>query len=185
MNLFLREPNIEDKNELLQMSKELAESGDEHLFEGGGKLEKVLEMPYEDWLKELEKDKNIELINPDWSNSTNYVLVDDNNHIYGFSTLRHSLKGQLINIGGNISYIIRPTERRKGYATIQLELLLDKAKDLGLEKVLVICRDNNEGSRKTIEKCLGVQDKSVPSRYPNVMELRYWVPVKQKENKLS
>ena len=62
---------------------------------------------------------------------------------------RHNLKGELINIGGNIGYAIRPSERRKGYATIQLQLLLEKAKELGLEKVLVTCRDNNVGSRTT------------------------------------
>ena len=88
------------------------------------------------------------------------------------------MKGELINIGGNIGYAIRPSERRKGYATIQLQLLLEKAEELGLEKVLVTCRDNNIGSKKTIEKCLGEQDKSVPSRYPNVMELRYWINTK-------
>ena len=110
------------------------------------------------------------------------MLVDENNHVYGYSQLRHSLKGELINIGGNIGYAIRPTERRKGYATIQLQLLLEKAEELGLDKVLVTCRENNIGSKKTIEKCLGEQDKSVPSRYPNIMELRYWVYTKKMKN---
>lgn len=127
-----------------------------------------------------EADKTIETKNPTWSNVTNYLLVDDNNHVYGFSQLRHSLKGELINIGGNIGYVIKPTERRKGYATIQLQLLLEKANELGLEKVLVTCRDNNIGSKKIIEKYLGEQDKSVPSRYPNIVELRYWLNTKTK-----
>ena len=58
------------------------------------------------------------------------------------------------------------------------ELKAKLEKELGLEKVLVTCRDNNVGSRRTIEKCLGEQDKSVPSRYPNIMELRYWINTK-------
>lgn len=182
MNLFLREPTIDDKSEVLEMCKELSECGDEYPFEGAGRLDKLLNKTYEEWLKDCEADKTIEAINPDWSNGTNYLLVDENNHVYGFSQIRHSLKGELINIGGNIGYVIRPTERRKGFATIQLQLLLEKAEELGLDKVLVTCRDNNIGSKKTIEKCLGQQDKSVPSRYPNIMELRYWIPTKKLRN---
>ena len=90
------------------------------------------------------------------------------------------MKGDLINIGGNIGYIIRPSDRGKGCATIQLQLLLEKAKDLGLDRVLVTCRENNIGSKKIIEKCLGEQDESVPSKYPNIMELRYWINTKKK-----
>ena len=164
MNLFLREPALEDKEEVLKMCKELDECGDEYPFEGVGRLEKLLSKPYEEWLVDCESDKTVETLNPTWSNGTNYLLVDDNNHVYGFSQLRHSLKGELINIGGNIGYAIRPSERRKGYATIQLQLLLEKAEE--------------KKKKKTIEKCLGEQDKSVPSRYPNIMELRYWINTK-------
>ena len=63
-----------------------------------------------------------------------------------------------------------------------MQLLLEKANELGIDKVLVTCRDNNIGSKKTIEKCLGEPDKSVPSRYPNIMELRYWIPTKKLRN---
>ena len=182
MNLFLREPTLEDKDEVIKMCKELETCGDEYPFEGAGRLDKLLNTSYEEWLQMCEADKTIETKNPAWSNGTNYLLVDNNNHVYGFSQLRHSLKGELINIGGNIGYVIRPTERRKGYATIQLQLLLEKANELGLDKVLVTCRDNNIGSRKTIERCLGEQDKSVPSKYPNITELRYWIPTKKLKN---
>ena len=182
MNLFIKEPTLEYKEEVLKMCNELSECKDEYPFEGAGRLDKLLNKSYEEWLKDCEADKTIEMINPNWSNCTNYLLVDENNHVYGFSQLRHSLKGNLVNIGGNIGYVIRPSERKKGYATIQLQLLLDKAYELGLDKVLVTCRDNNIGSRKTIEKCFGEQDTSVPSRYPGIMELRYWVKTKKFDN---
>ena len=179
MNLFLREPTMDDKDEIFQIYKELSECGDEYPFEGAGRLDKLLNKSYEEWLNDCKADKTIETINPERANGTNYLLVDENNHIYGFSQLRHNLKGQLINIGGNIGYVIRPTERRKGYGTIQLQLLLEKATELGLDKVLVTCRENNIGSKKTIEKCLGKPDKSFPSKYPNIMELRYWIHTKK------
>jgi len=177
MNLFLKEPTIDDKYEVLQMCKEMSECNDEYPFEGAGRLDKLLSKSYEEWLNDCESDKTIETINPDWANGTNYLLIDEDNHVYGFSQLRHSLKGQLINIGGHIGYGIRPTERRKGYGTIQLQLLLEKAKELGLDKVLVTCRENNIGSKKTIENCLGEQDSPVPSKYPNILELRYWIHI--------
>ena len=178
MELFLKEPTLEDKDEVIKMFEELKICDDEYFFEGSGRLEKLTDMTYEEWLNLIDSDKKIEEINPNWSNATSYLLVDKNNHEYGYSQLRHSLKGQLINIGGNIGYSIRPTERRKGYATIQLKLLLEKASGMGIDKVLVTCRDNNIASRKVIEKCSGIQDVSVPSRYPNIMELRYWINTK-------
>ena len=76
-------------------------------------------------------------------------MIDENNHVYGCCTLRHTIKGNLINIGGNIGYAIRPSERKKGYEKKQLELILEKAKEHNLKKV--------------------------PSQFPNIMELRYWI----------
>ena len=179
MNLYLKEPSIEDKIEVLKMCEEFLNSEDEHLFEGAGRIGNLLDVSYEDWLKMCEKDKTIETTNPEMANATTYILVDNNNHVYGTSQLRHTLKGPLFNIGGNIGYAIRPSERRKGYATIQLRLLLEKARELGIEKALVTCRENNDGSRKTIEKFSVEPDTPTQSRYKGVRELRYWVKTKE------
>lgn len=85
------------------------------------------------------------------------------------------MKEDSIYTDGNISYLIRPRERKKGYGTLQLKLLLDKARNLGLDEVLAICDENNIGSRKIIEKCFGVSDYSVCSEISNTMRLRYWI----------
>ena len=183
MNLFLKEPTLEDKVEVLQMFKELIDCVDEYPFEGAGRLNKLADKSYEEWLEDCATDKIIETINPKYVNATNYLLVDENNHVYGYSQLRHSLKDELINIGGNIGYIIRPSERGKGLATVQLQLLIEKAKELGLDKVLVTCRENNLSSKRVIEKCFGEADEPVPSKYPDIMELRYWIDTKKVEIK--
>ena len=112
--------------------------------------------------KWIARQEEIESINPNWSNATNYLLVDENNHIYGCSQFRHHILGELVNVGGNFAYAIRPSERGKGYGTIQLKLLIEKAKEFGLEKVLVTCRENNIGSKKTMEKFIGEADTLVP-----------------------
>ena len=62
------------------------------------------------------------------------------------------LHGKLFEIGGNVGYAIRPSERKKGYATTLLGLLLDEFDKLGIENALVTCRENNIGSKKTMNK---------------------------------
>ena len=176
MELFLKEPTITDKEEVVKMCIEIAYSNDEYKFEGAESLNMVLRFGYEKWLQKCEKDKNIENISTALrSNATHYLLVDEYNRVYGCSTIRHHLKEDSIYTDGNISYLIRPRERKKGYGTLQLKWLLDKARNLGLDEVLAICDENNIGSRKIIEKCFGVSDYSVCSEISNTMRLRYWI----------
>lgn len=177
MNLYLKEPSLENKAEIIIMCEEISQDNKEDNFEGMSNLRMVLTDGYEKWLEQNELDKHIEDVRPEWSNATNYILIDSNGHVYGCCSLRHHLKGDLLNIGGNIGYGIRPGERGKGYGTIQLMLLLEKAHDLEIDKVLLTCRENNIGSKKTIEKCVYQLDEPVCSRRPGILELRYWIDV--------
>lgn len=177
MILYLKEPTLEDKEQVIKMCNEFESSDDEYKFEGTSNIKYVLNDSYEKYLEKCEADKNIESINPAWSNAVNYLLVDANNHIYGCSQFRYHILGELINVGGNFVYAIRPSERGKGYGTIQLKLLIEKAKEIGLEKVLVTCRENNIGSRKTMEKFIGKSDTLVPSIHDGIMEYRYWIDI--------
>lgn len=52
----------------------------------------------------------------------------------------------------HVYYEIRPSMRRKGYGTMALSLALEKARRIGLHHVVVVCRKNNAGSRRIIEK---------------------------------
>ncbi len=175
MRLFLKEPGIEDKKEILDMVCEFGTCSDEYPFEGVIILKSVTSENYDEFLRKIGKSKYIEDIRPDYSNQATYVLTDETGHIYGMSCLRHSLKGDLINIGGHVGYAIRPSERGKGYGTIQLRLVLEKAYEMGIKEVLVTCRENNVGSRKTMEKCVGYSDSLVDSFYPGIKEYRYWI----------
>lgn len=175
MKLFLREPTIVDKKEILDMVREFEECGDEYPFEGISILKGVTFDSYADFLRKLEESKHIEDTHPEWANQTTYVLTDETGHIYGMSCLRHDLKGDLINIGGHVGYAVRPSERGKGFGTLQLRLVLEKALELGIKEVLVTCRENNVGSKKTMEKCVGHSDTLVDSRYFGIKEYRYWI----------
>ena len=53
--------------------------------------------------------------------------------------------------GGHIGYSIRPSYRRRGYGHRILQLALEKCGDLGMERVLVTCDEDNAASRRIIE----------------------------------
>lgn len=177
MKLFLKEPTIDDKDEIIKMCEEFRNSSDEYKFEGLGNFKDVVSDNYEEFLNNCEKNKHIDKINPNFANQTTYILIDESGHVYGGGNLRHELKGNLINIGGHIGYGIRPSERGKGYGPIQLRLFLEKAREKNIERTLLTCRENNIPSAKTIEKCCGIKDKSVPSMYEGIMESRYWIDI--------
>ncbi len=85
-------------------------------------------------------------------NHSTYWLVNDENKILGVSNVRHTLNERLLKEGGHIGYGIRPSERRKGYATEILKLSLEKAAEFGIKKVLVTCDKDNTGSSRSIIK---------------------------------
>jgi predicted acetyltransferase len=85
-----------------------------------------------------------------------FWLVQDETRILGELRLRHRLTEMLAIEGGHIGYNIRPSERRKGYGTLQLRLGLEKARGLRLTRVLVTCDDDNLPSAKIIETNGGV-----------------------------
>jgi predicted acetyltransferase len=81
-----------------------------------------------------------------------YWLIVDGVYA-GEIRLRHRLSERLKQFGGHIGYEIRPSMRRMGYGTLQLELGLQIAKDeLGLSEVLITCDDDNIGSQRIIEQ---------------------------------
>ncbi len=106
-------------------------------------------------------------------------LVDDDGKILGKVSFRHELNDYLRKIGGHIGYIIIADERGKGYGTIMLKLTLERAKPLGLERVLVTCDEDNIASAKVIEKNGGVFENKYYEGENPVPTCRYWITLKQ------
>ena len=90
-----------------------------------------------------------------------YWLMDEDQNIVGVSNLRHKLNEALRKVGGHIGYGIAPSHRRKGYATLILELSLLKAGDMGIGDVLVTCHKDNIGSAKSILKNGGILEQEL------------------------
>lgn len=104
-----------------------------------------------------------------------YWIVDDR-EVVGFLSFRHELNEWLREAGGHIGYSVRESRRRQGYASAALRLGLERAREIGLERVMVTCDDDNVGSYRTIEGAGGVlQDVSDQSARGHAMLRRYWI----------
>ncbi|MBQ0102258.1 MAG: GNAT family N-acetyltransferase, partial [Firmicutes bacterium] len=68
---------------------------------------------------------------------------------------------------------IRPSERRKGYATAMIGLALDECRKLGIDRVLMCCDKNNVGSAKSIIRNGGVLENEVEE--DGGITQRYWI----------
>jgi predicted acetyltransferase len=165
--LVLSKPSIDLKDEYLSFYLEWKESGEKMV------PWVIAEEPsnFEEMLHFLsERENNPEGGVPD----STFWLTDSKGKVLGAVNIRHQLNDRLVNRGGHIGYGIRPMERQKGYATKILALALEKAKEIGIEKVLVTCDQTNIGSSKTILNNGGVEDTDFIEENGNVVK-RYWI----------
>lgn len=171
--IIAKEFTEQDKDQLFDMIYEINEYDSN--FEGLSDIGRIED--YNEFLKKSEKWKHQELINSNYSSQTTFGVFDDEKLVGGF-VLRHTLKGALINHGGNIGYLVRPSERKKGYGKALLKLALEKAKDIGLKKVLITCRNDNIGSIKVIESNYGIYENDYYDENSGKTYRRYWIECK-------
>jgi predicted acetyltransferase len=105
----------------------------------------------------------------DWVPSSTFWYVDGGDYL-GRLSMRHRLTPQLLEFGGHIGYDVRPTARRRGYATAMLRDALPHASALGIDQALLTCDVANVASRKVIESAGGVLEDERAGK------LRFWVP---------
>ncbi len=103
-----------------------------------------------------------------------FLLDEDRNILLGAVNIRHYLNEFLLREGGHIGDGIRPSERRKGYATELIRLALIECKKLGINKVLIICDKSNIGSSKSIIKNGGILENEFMNSDGEI-EQRYWI----------
>lgn len=168
--VYLTKPTVELKSEYLSFYQEWKDSGEDMIpwviSKDPSNFKGMIQS-----LLDSEKGKNVP---ENWVPDSTYWLVNENKKVLGVVNIRHRLTDKLFNSGGHIGYGIRPSERRKGYATQLLSLSLSKAKGLGLHKVLVVCDKNNIGSAKTILKNGGVPEMDFIEDDGKIVK-RFWI----------
>ncbi len=128
---------------------------------------------FENYCKNLDVKEASDGFVPD---STFFCLDVDRNIIVGAVNIRHYLNDYLLNKGGHIGDGVRPSERRKGIATRMIALALDECKKLKIDKVLMVCNEDNIGSKKSIIKNGGVLENKVDIDGKTIE--RYWITIK-------
>ena len=162
-------PTMEHRQQALDYIREHEAYGEEHLHGSGG----IKDDDYVIWLEKITNAQTA--ASGGWVNCSTYFGCVDGS-IVGMLQIRHELNDNLLNTGGHIGYGVRPSERRKGYASAMLDIALDRCKQLNIPKVLITCRKENIASAKTIIKGGGILENEFVKEDGGVIS-RYWIDI--------
>jgi len=152
--LVLRRPQDDLVSSYLEFIDEMKQAG-EKIWEG------MIPQPDES-AHDFVQRKLIADISPDpelVAQATYWACLEDLT-VVGRIALRHGLNDNLREFGGHIGYEVRPSYRRRGFATEMLRQLLQTPKAQEIGKLLVTCSPNNLASNKTIISNGGVLYKT-------------------------
>ena len=131
-------------------------------------------VPFEEWLQWIREDSAPQTCPPGAVPQQLYFLMDDEERILGAITLRPKLNAALLLSGGNLGLGIRPSERRKGYATRMIAMALPLLKEQGIRRALIACDRDNVASAGAILKNGGVLENEIAEENGNIVQ-RYWI----------
>lgn len=176
MSLKLVKGSNEYKTQIIDMLKEWIDYNSKN--ETNRSPWAIFKNSYDDfdyYLNHLETSEPKDGLVPD---STFFCLDEERNIMVGAVNIRHYLNEPLLAHGGHIGDGIRPSERRKGYATQMIKLALEECKKLGIQKVLMVCDKENIGSAKSIIKNGGVLENELMEN--GKIEQRYWIELQNR-----
>ncbi|MBP3041024.1 GNAT family N-acetyltransferase [Bacillaceae bacterium Marseille-Q3522] len=165
---------------LVKPTKELEQQYEDYISEWEQTKEKIVPSAtkrhgksYNEMMRDWEDQETEKVYALGFVPASLYFLIDSQKKIYGAVHIRHELNEKLINTGGHIGYGIRPSERKKGFATKMLSFALPIAKELGITRVLITCDKDNIASAKTILHNGGLMENEVAENGEIVQ--RYWI----------
>lgn len=166
-------PKLSHKEAAIQYINEFDEYDSE--INGSGGLDRYLkEATYEEWLEKVLADMDIANIQePRVPALTYFYIREEDERIVGMVNIRLALNDFLQKEGGHIGYGIRPTERKKHYATNMLSDALRVCDTLGIKEVIVTCDKTNPASAKVIQNCKGELEEEFYSEVFQGITQRY------------
>lgn len=127
---------------------------------------------FEGWCASL----NLTDPTPDKVPSTAWLcLEEESGQMVGAVDVRHQLNDSLLLNGGHIGDGVRPSRRREGIGTRIVAMALEECRNLGIQRVLMVCDRENIASAKTILRNGGVLENEI--LVEGVWEQRYWIPL--------
>lgn len=145
-------------------------------MDGCGPLRRTAD-PIE-WIKITQMYMNRDTVPDDKVQATQFLYIrGGDNKLCGMIQVRHYFNEYLEKYAGHIGYSVRPSERRRGIATRMLRDCLPFCKSIGLDRVLISCLTDNEGSRRVILANGGVYESTVFEPNGKVELERYWIEV--------
>ena len=171
-NIKLVLPTEEYLDQVWAYRQEMREA--DSSMDGGGALARV-ESP-EEWLADVRAYADPATVPEGKVQATQFLAVrESDGRLVGMIQVRHYFNEYLEKYAGHIGYSVRPGERRKGCAKEMLRLALPFCKGICLDRVLISCTTDNEGSRRTILSAGGVYENTVHEPGQNVDLERYWI----------
>ena len=172
MNIEMRELRMEDALDAARVHQAMTEADDWEFLLGNY----VQEEEFCAYLDRLATWKEEATVPQGMVDATFLVAVIDGK-IAGRLSIRHRLNEFLALVGGHIGYGVAPEFRGQGVATYMLRYGLDFMKQRGEDRVFISCHNENEASRKVIEKCGGEFAGLVAHPHDNDEPYRtYWIP---------
>ena len=107
---------------------------------------------------------------------SSFLFAFEGERIIGRASIRHALVPPLGESAGHIGYAVLPEARNRGCATQILRQAIAYARDeLGLDRILVTCDDDNAASIRVIEKNGGVYADTWHDPSLRRPKRRYWI----------
>ena len=172
-------PTIAYKEKAIEFINEFHEYGSE--VDGSGSLDNFVKAgkSYESWLEKVMAD--VDVANVDYEKRvpalTYFYVREEDDKIVGMINIGIAENDFIKAEAGHIGYCIRPTERRKHYATRMLAEGVRVCKILHIHDIVVSCDNDNVGSAKTIMNNGGVLDAEFYSERFNSTIQRYIIKV--------
>lgn len=174
MQIVLIRPSIEYKRQIIEMMDEWSETGERIVPYA---IRRIDYHNFDNYMYEFDQEVDGPIREDFVRNTTYFAYQPTTDKIIGAVNIRHTLNEELLKAGGHIGDGVRPSERRKGYATEMIRLALVLCRQLEIDNVMMSCDKDNIGSAKSIMKNGGKLEREFMNE-EGVLEQVYWIELK-------